>query len=956
MKVKSLKIKEFYSDVPDIDVDFEPQARDKVKEYISKKYGVAYSCSVATYTRVKLKTAIKDFGKVKGLPFDYTNKVTKDIDDLIEFTWGDLFDFASRSKTVYKFVQENPDIVQLTKYALMVPKAESIHPSAYIIVPKNNVDGEKTDIFNLMPMKMIDGLLVCEWEGKYTEGALFLKEDILGLSQLTKIHNIIKLVKEHYNVDIEVTKIPFDDKEVFKYFKRGWCEDVFQFGTTGLMGYCRQVKPTQFSDLVAMTALFRPGPMESNAHQDFADIKNGKKKPKYDYGIQNITEETYSLLVYQEQMMSIIHQLGGLSLIEAENARKYIKKKKHKELAELGDRFIAGAISNGCPEKEAKKIWDKMNAFSSYSFNKCIAGSESFYKVGYKSDAYRPTIGEMYRIAHDKKYAKKTGHIRLHDKYRREGYGSCFSLSGKSRAKRNKIVDITYEGIRNVYKVTTKSGNFIRVTMNHKFPQLDGCDRMLAELKVGDKIPVLWGYQERTPGSKWDYGMGDSGNFPEKGECGFRKKDFAVSVFFDNWCEECKRSNKPCEECGKLHPRMEAHHKDGNHANNDESNLQWLCPSCHKKAHYRDLGRKKMGEKGLICYWSEIVSIELDGEEDVYDVEVSGDVSHTFLTSNGVITNNSHAAAYSYISYWSMWLKVNYPLEFWTVSLSESKETEIPYRLAEMKKAGVEVEVRQPDVNLSGDYFTCDYKNQRIFFSLNKIKGVGEIAVKALVEERNANGEFFDFEEFLSRVPSKVNKTVVKALIIGGAFDLLCDIKQPRDRKRLLEHYLIDIKKDKELPEPYNSSDSVSNAFWIQEQKRLTGFGEIDYESYIKSLIPNKRFVNLYVDENEFQRVPEKKEVVVAGKFLFYRENNTKNGIMCTIQVDCNNTIINCTLWPDAYQLYREEIDEYKNRIIAISGIAQKDSFRNERRLFSNDRTRLYVISESKTKLSNVQE
>lgn len=686
MKVTNVKVKEFYKDTPDIDVDFSPEARDKIKDYIVRKYGKAYSCSVATYTRVKLKTAIKDFGKVKGLPFDLTNRITKDIDDQIEYTWGDLIEFASKSKALYKFVQENPDIVHLTKYALMIPKAESIHPSAYIIVPKQNADGEKTDIFNLMPMKEIDGLLVCEWEGKYTEGALFLKEDILGLSQLTKIHNIIKLVKKHYNTDIEVTDIPFDDKEVFKFFKRGWCEDVFQFGTTGLMGYCRQVKPSQLSDLIAMTALFRPGPMESNAHQDFADIKNGKKKPKYDYGIQNITEETYSLLVYQEQMMSIIHQLGGLSLIEAENARKYIKKKAHKELAALGDRFIAGAISNGCPEKEAKKIWDKMNAFSSYSFNK------------------------------------------------------------------------------------------------------------------------------------------------------------------------------------------------------------------------------------------------------------------------------SHAAAYSYISYWSMWFKVNYPLEFWTVSLSESKETEIPYRLAEMKKAGVEVEVRPPDVNHSSDYFTCDPKEQRIFFSLNKIKGVGDVAAQALIEEREKNGEFFDFDEFLSRVPSKVNKTVIKGLIVGGAFDLLCDIKQPRDRKRLLEKYLIEIKKDKELPEPYNSSDSTTNAFWIQEQKRLTGFGEIDYENYIKDLIPNKRFVKLYVDENEFARVPEKKEVVIAGKFLFYRENNTKNGIMSTIQIDCNNTIINCTIWPDTYQLYREEIEDYKGRIIAISGIVQKDKFRNERRLFSNDRTRMYVVSETKTALSSMQE
>ncbi|MBO6262233.1 MAG: hypothetical protein J6N95_06485, partial [Bacilli bacterium] len=342
MKIKSLVIKDKAVDLPDVDVDFETTARDKVKQYLVDKYGYEYSCSVATYTRMKLKTCLKDFGKVKGLSFDLTNKITKDIDDQIEYTWGDLIEYASKSKLLYKFVQENPEVVHLTKYAMMIPKAESVHPSAYIIVPKQNAAGEPTDIFNLMPIKMIDGALVTEWEGKYTESSLFLKEDILGLSQLNKFHGIMDLIKKNKGIDIDVNEIPFDDDEVFKFFRRGWCEDVFQFGTTGLMNYCRQVKPTQLSDLIAMTALFRPGPMESNAHQDFADIKNGKKKPKYDYGIQNITEETYSLLVYQEQMMSIIHQLGGLSLIEAENARKYIKKKMHKELDALGDRFIAG--------------------------------------------------------------------------------------------------------------------------------------------------------------------------------------------------------------------------------------------------------------------------------------------------------------------------------------------------------------------------------------------------------------------------------------------------------------------------------------------------------------------------------------------------------------------------------------------------------------------------------------
>lgn len=686
MKVKELRTIKFYKDLPDIDTDFETDARDKVKEYLVEKYGYAYCCSVGTYTRMKLKTCLKDFGKVKGLSFDLTNKITKDIDDQIEYTWGDLIEYASKSKLLYKFVQENPEVVHLTKYAMMIPKAESVHPSAYIIVPKQNAAGEKTDIFNLMPVKMIDGVLVSEWEGKYTESSLFLKEDILGLSQLNKFHGILNLIKKNKGIDIDVNDIPFDDDEVFEFFRRGWCEDVFQFGTTGLMNYCRQVKPTQLSDLIAMTALFRPGPMESNAHQDFADIKNGKKKPKYDYGIKNITEETYSLLVYQEQMMSIIHQLGGLSLIEAENARKYIKKKMHKELDALGDRFIAGAIENGCPKDEAKVIWDKMNAFSSYSFNK------------------------------------------------------------------------------------------------------------------------------------------------------------------------------------------------------------------------------------------------------------------------------SHAAAYSVMSYWSQWFKVNYPLEFWTISLQEAKESEIPYRLAEMKKAGVDVEVRPPDVNYSDEGFTCAPDENRIFYSLAKIKSVGDVAVQNIIETRKNGGQFFSLEEFVSRVPSKVNKTVVKQLIVAGAFDLLEGVNQPKERKKLLEKFCIEMKGDKELPEAFTVADSSTNAYWIMLQKAATGFGEIDYETYIKDAVPNKRFGKLYVNDVEFLAAKEGKEVAVAGKFIYYKEREIKNGTMCTIQIDCNNTIIPILIWPDIYEKYKDEIEDYNGAMVAFSGEVKKDKFRNEKKIYSNASSRLYLIGSAKFKKTRNEE
>lgn len=292
MKVKKISINTFYTDLPDVDVDFSPAGRDLVKDYIKNKYGHDYSCSVGTYTRMQLKTCIKDFAKVRNLPFDYVNKITKDIDDQIEYDWGDLISYATKSKTLFKFIQDYPEIIHATKYSMKSCKAESVHPSAVIIVPKiSHETGKKMNIYEWMPIKKIDGLLVSEWEGKYTEAGLFLKEDILGLNQLDKFHGIIQLIKKHYGKDIDVNKIPFDDEEVFRFFRKGWCEDVFQFGTMSLMNYCKQVKPTEFSDLVAMTALFRPGPIASHAHLDFADIKNGKKKPKFDYGIENITGE-----------------------------------------------------------------------------------------------------------------------------------------------------------------------------------------------------------------------------------------------------------------------------------------------------------------------------------------------------------------------------------------------------------------------------------------------------------------------------------------------------------------------------------------------------------------------------------------------------------------------------------------------------------------------------------------
>jgi DNA polymerase-3 subunit alpha len=309
--------------------------------------------------------------------------------------------------------------------------------------------------------------------------------------------------------------------------------------------------------------------------------------------------------------------------------------------------------------------------------------------------------------------------------------------------------------------------------------------------------------------------------------------------------------------------------------------------------------------------------------------------------------NKSHAVAYTLMSYWSQWFKVNYPLEFWTTSLQYAAESEIPYRMAEMKKIASDIEIRQPDINYSETNFTCDASTNRIFYSLNKIKGVGDVAVKCIIDARRSGGQFFSLDEFLSRVPTKVNKSVVKWLIISGTFDILENISQPRDRRKLLSKYLIEIKGDKELPDVYNTEDAKeSNSFWILEQKRLTGFGEIDY----KSILPNKKMQRLYVNESEFFNSAEAVEVCVAGKLLSYTEREIKSGVMCSLQIDSNNSIIPIVVWPDFYSELVKDVDNNdllnaKGKVICINGVVKRDKFRNQKTLYSTASTRMYIIS-----------
>lgn len=664
--------------LPDIDCDFPVAFRDTVKEYMSRRYGVNHVCSVGTYTRMKLKTCLKDFGKVMGVPFAVMNKLTKDIDDQIEYTWGDLFNYAATSRELFRFVQDHPELVHMTKYALTQCKTGSVHPSAVIIVPKEDENGNPMDLYSWMPIKRMGDTLVSEWEGKYIDKSGFLKEDILGLNQLDKFSSIIKLIAKNRKQHIDVNTIPFGDEEVFRYFQRGWCEDVFQFGAMGLMNYCREAKPHKLDDLIAMTALFRPGPMDVKAHETFVEIKNGRKKPKFDPGMEEITRDTYSLYTYQEQIMKAV-VVGGLSPVESDILRTAIKKKN-------------------------------MDLIESF-----------------------------------------------HGKFR-EGYSALLRESG---------------------------------------------------------------IKERT--------------------------------------------------------------------------------------------EEKADE-----VWSKL------------------------LAFSGYGFNKSHAVAYTMMSYWSQWFKVNYPLEFWTTSLQyASKESDIPYRLVEMKKTGAGIEVRPPDINFSDETFTCDPTTNRIFFSLGKVKGIGERALSFLKAMKQEHGEVFSFEDFITSAPKGINRTVVLRLITAGAFDLVEGIRNPRQRLDIVKQYLD--RRGEPLPEEYDTPDAHTNAWWVFKQRELTGYGEVDYERMMNEYGLGKRMVRLYVTAPEFERKNEGDEVCIVGRVNNVFERQTKRGdAYGVLQLEVNDLIIQVTLWSDFWVHQSETEATLLNRVVAVTG--RVNYFAGKKTVQSSPSTRLEIL------------
>lgn len=369
--------------MPDIDVDFDDEGRFRVIQYVQEHYGADHVSHVITFGTMAAKLAVKDVARISNLPIAESNRLTKMIPDrpIVIKENGEDKEYKPTLANSVKLVSElkneyengEPLVREVLKYALELEgciRQTGIHACAMIIGR-----GNLTDYIPItMGTDKATGqqVWVSQYEGTKIEDVGMLKMDFLGLKTLSIIDRCLALVKRRFGTEIDIEQIPIDDPEVFALYSRGDTKSIFQFESGGMKEWLIKLQPERFEDLIAMNALYRPGPMDYIP--DFVAGKNDPSKIHYDLpAMEEYLKETYGVTVYQEQVMLLSQKLAGFSKGKADKLRKAMGKKKKDVLDSLKDSFIKGAVANGHPQEILEKIWKDWEAFAKYAFNKSHA-------------------------------------------------------------------------------------------------------------------------------------------------------------------------------------------------------------------------------------------------------------------------------------------------------------------------------------------------------------------------------------------------------------------------------------------------------------------------------------------------------------------------------------------------------------------------------------------------------
>jgi len=559
--------------MPDIDIDFDDEGRGRVMDYVIKKYGSNQVAQIITYGTMAAKSSIRDTARVLDLPLGDADRIAKLIPTMSKLS--KIFGMSEadlknkfRSEDLIKVnellnISEGDDLEgQTLKMARVLEgsvRNTGIHACGVIITPD--------DITNFVPVATAkdSDLYVTQFDNSVVESAGLLKMDFLGLKTLTLIKDTVKIVKAKYHIDLVPDDFPLDDEKTYQLFQRGETVGVFQYESQGMQKHLKDLKPTVFDDLIAMNALYRPGPMEYIP--DFIQRKNGMAEIKYDLpDMEDNLKETYGITVYQEQVMLLSQRLASFSKGDADILRKAMGKKIIAVLQKMKPQFIEGGEANGHPREILEKIWKDWEAFAAYAFNKShstcyayIAYQTAYLKAHYPAEYMAAVLSnnmnDIKQVTFFMEECKRMGLAVLGPDVNESYYKFAVNAVGAVRFGMGAVKGVGKAAVETIVENRKKDGAFKSV-----FDVSKRIDLRAANKKAFENLAVAGGFDSlgKSHRAQFFHDDGDGITFLEKAikyGAKFQENENSsqVSLFGDaSEVQIPEPTVPPCEEWGTM--------------------------------------------------------------------------------------------------------------------------------------------------------------------------------------------------------------------------------------------------------------------------------------------------------------------------------------------------------------------------------------------------------------------
>ncbi|HEV2339377.1 MAG TPA: DNA polymerase III subunit alpha [Patescibacteria group bacterium] len=446
---------------PDIDLDFADIRREEVIKYVTEKYGEDKVAQIITFGTMEARGSVRDVGRALGMPYAGPDRISKMIPPGWQghaMTLDNALDQSPDLKRAYLQEEDTKKLIDLAKKIEGVVRHASVHAAGVVIADK--------PLTEYVPLQREpNGEKVVTQYDMYTvgeDGVGLLKMDFLGLRNLTIIEESLRFIKQNQDTVIDISKVPLDDKKTYELLSSSETTGIFQLESAGMRRYIKELKPTTIFDLMAMVALYRPGPMQ-NIPSFIARKHNPALITYPDDRLKDILANSYGILTFQDDVLLTTITLAGYTWLDADKFRKAMGKKIPSEMKKQKEKFIQGAVQNGLTQKRAEEIFELIAPFAGYGFNKCVI-ADTIVTDAYSGKQY--AVGQLYRT-------NKQIHV--------------LSLTDSYKLKPSPIISIQENGIKKVFEVITRRGLKIKATDNHPFLTIQGF-KELKQLAVGERI------------------------------------------------------------------------------------------------------------------------------------------------------------------------------------------------------------------------------------------------------------------------------------------------------------------------------------------------------------------------------------------------------------------------------------------------------------------------------------